>query len=114
MLAKKYILNNKKIFTALKFKGEKLKTGTFLISYFANRLDISNNRFGIIISAKTIAKAHDRNQVKRKLRAILFDFKDVSFNKQFLDMAIVVFKNPQISDYQKLIKDLNRLFYEKN
>jgi len=114
MLAKKYILNNKKIFTALKFKGEKLKMGIFLISYFTNRSNIFNNRFGIIVSVKTIARAHDRNQVKRKLRAILFDFKEASRDHQFSDMVIVVLAEPKIEDYQKLNEGLNKIFHEKN
>jgi ribonuclease P protein component len=114
MLAKPYILNNKKVFTALKFKGEKFKTGVFLISYFANRSNAKNNRFGIIISAKAVAKASDRNLIKRKARAILFNVKDKTCHNNFLDLVIVVLTQPKTDDYEKLGEGLNKLFYEEN
>ncbi|MDD3774024.1 MAG: ribonuclease P protein component [Patescibacteria group bacterium] len=110
MLAKKYILNNKKIFTALKFKGSRIKIGSFLFSFFVNKSEINNNRFGIIISAKAVARASERNRIKRRIRALLFRFKDQQAQGQFLDLAIIVLNSPKNNDYSKLADFLEQKF----
>lgn len=110
MLKKKYILNNKKVFAALKSKGIKAKIGSFLVSYFSNQSRAANNRFGVIISAKTVAKAHERNEIKRQIRAILFPFKDQNYNNQFLNMAIIILNAPKKDDYDKLANFLDKKF----
>jgi ribonuclease P protein component len=110
MLAKKYILSNKKVFSALKFKGTKIKVGPFLLSYFNNQSRDLNNRFGIIISAKAVALANKRNYIKRKIRVLLFDYKDQKLGEQFIDLAVIVLKLPTKNEYYKLVDFLEQKF----
>lgn len=47
-------------------KANKWSTSEFIFLYRAN--DIGHARLGLAISKKTVAKAHERNRVKRLLR----------------------------------------------
>jgi len=109
MLAKKYILKEKKIFQALKYKGEREKIGAFLFSYFRGQL--KHNRFGIVISQRSVNKAVKRNQIKRKIRALLFPFRRKKSKKgTFVEAAVVVLYEPSHNDYQRFKFFLKKFF----
>jgi len=114
MLAKKYLLRDKKVFSALKFKGKKIRTGPFLMSYFMQFKQKENNRFGFLVLAKNIAKATDRNKIKRKLKAICFPFRNKKINSSFWDLTLVTFNKAKKEDFENLKKELNNFFNEKD
>ncbi len=66
MLAKQYRLTSKEDFALVKSKGKLIHFTNFSLSVY-KREDGDSPRFGFIIPNKVIAKAHDRNRVKRVL-----------------------------------------------
>ncbi len=108
MLAKRYILKEKKVFSALKYKGERKKIGPFLVSYFY--LPRSYNRFGIVISQRRVAKATKRNRIKRKIRALLFPYRKKTTSRGAVDMVIVVLYEPEAKGYTQLKEFLEKFF----
>jgi len=111
MLAKKYSLRDKKIFEALKFKGQKEKIGPFLLSFFNDESLKKHHCFGIIVSQKRVAKASARNKIKRKIRSLLYNYKNKKkHNMGFLDLAIIVLGQPAKKDYHKLNLYLQKFF----
>ena len=62
-------------------RARKIVTGEFIVLYRANNL--SHARLGLAISKKMVAKAHDRNRIKRLLRE--------SFRKKALPAVDIIF-----------------------
>jgi len=66
MLPQQHRLVKKKDFELVFNKGESVKSGFLLVKLVKNNL--SENRFGFVVSKKISTKATVRNKVKRRLR----------------------------------------------
>jgi ribonuclease P protein component len=79
-------------------KAQKIVTSDFIVLYRSNNL--GHARLGLALSKKMIAKAHDRNRVKRLIRE--------SFRlRQLPDLDIIFLAKPGVA------KQDNSVFYTK-
>ena len=89
MLPKNYRLHFKKDFELIFEKGRFVPFSLFNFKLLKN--DLQNSRFAFIVSKKISNKAHDRNKIKRQLRAIMNKFiKQIKGN---FDVIIITKKN---------------------
>lgn len=71
MLPKENRLTKKKEFDLVFKNGKSIKQGFLIFKFLKNNL--TQSRFGFIISKKVFTKANQRNKVKRRLRAVVQD-----------------------------------------
>jgi ribonuclease P protein component len=69
MLPAKFRLTRDKDFDLIFKKGRKSASGCFRIAFLGNNL--SNSRFGVVVSNKVSKKAVKRNLLKRQIRGII-------------------------------------------
>ena len=101
---KKYIIKEGKEFDRLIKKGYCSKNYNFLIFY--EEYKFPYNKYGISVPKK-IGKAHIRNKLKRKIRAILRNYKK-SFSKNY--NCIIIIRNSCLTlTYQELSNSLEKL-----
>ena len=103
MFKKSYRLNTslfKEVFTF----GETYKTNLFLVKFKKN--NIKHSRFSVVVSKKIIKKAHERNQIKRRMYHAL---KEVYNNYPVYDYVFIL--NSKIKDiqYKELLNILKEL-----
>jgi len=104
MLAKKYRITTTKDFQNIFKKGGILFNPFLNIKFLPTQL--SNSRFGIIVSTKISKKATVRNKIKRQLRAIIY--KNLANIKQNYD--IIILTKPAITT-QTITKIESNLIY---
>ncbi|MFC1656384.1 ribonuclease P protein component [Patescibacteria group bacterium] len=105
MIAKPYKFTSQDYKKVLK-SGKKIKLGWAGIVYTPSQ----NNKplYGLIVPVSSIAKATQRNQVKRKIYSIIQEIIKKN-SKQKHKIVVRVFKEPKESDYQKLDKTIQGL-----
>ena len=86
--------------------GKKIHTPALTIVYYPSTLVLS--RFGIIVSSKVSKSAVKRNQIKRRLRAVVVS----SLTKLKTPADIILIANPPItnSSYQSLADTIYEMF----
>ncbi|MCK5416022.1 ribonuclease P protein component [Candidatus Parcubacteria bacterium] len=92
MLKKKNILKNKKEFDFVFKKGKSNYDKILGIKIIKNNLNY--NRFGVILGKKVNKLATERNKIKRRIKAILFNEEQIL--KSGFD--IIVIPSPMIAD----------------
>jgi len=78
--------------------------------YIANKLDYC--RFAIIVSNKISSKATERNKIRRRIKAVLYD--NLSNFKQNLDIIITVLPDMAKLDYPGVKEILLNLLKKNN
>lgn len=99
-MRKLYIVKNKYDFDRIIKNGHYLKNRSYVIYYEKNNLPY--DRFGISVG-KRIGNAVNRNKHKRKLRAIIDNYKKLYINSQ--DYIIILRGSAKDKDYHELDKD---------
>ncbi len=105
MLAPCHRLRKEKDFENVFRKGEKVK-GNFVYLKFAPN-NLSESRFGIVVSKKVSLKAVERNKIKRKLREAIKEL--LPFAKTGFDVVLLVtpsFPVGRKGSYLPLVKSL--------
>ncbi|MFH1749770.1 MAG: ribonuclease P protein component [bacterium] len=105
MLAKTYKLTSQDYSKVLK-NGKKINLGWVGIVYTTSQ----NNKpmFGLVVPASVIAKAVQRNQIKRKIYNTVQDIISTELKHNY-KVLIRVFRKPNKQDYQKLYNTINDL-----
>lgn len=75
MLSKKNRLSKEKDFKAVFANGKTIKNDLLVVRLLENNL--SESRIGFIVSKKVSSKANVRNKVKRRLRGIILNTKEI-------------------------------------
>lgn len=101
---KKYIVKESRVFDEVIETGKKIKNYNFVI-FFKEKKD-SPTKYGITIPKK-VGKAHIRNNLKRKVRAIIRNY-NKNYEKNY--NCIIIIRNSCLSlSYQELSSSLQYL-----
>lgn len=108
MLKKKYLLKDQKTIATLFKKGEKATKSPVTI------ITISHDKHKVLfsVSKKQLARAVDRNKIKRQMRAIYFKNKELFIEKPLKNMAFIYFGKeltPFINLEKTMIELIKRL-----
>lgn len=99
-MRKLYIVKSKRDFDRIIKKGLCRKNKSYVIYYEKNNFPY--DRFGISVGKK-LGNAVNRNKHKRKLRAIIDNYKKLYVNSQ--DYIIILRGSAKDKDYQELNQD---------
>lgn len=99
-MRKLYIVKNKYDFDRIIKNGRYRKNRSYVIYYEKN--DLPYDRFGISVG-KRIGNAVNRNKHKRKLRAIIDNYRKLYVNSR--DYIIILRGSAKDKDYQELEQD---------
>ncbi len=102
MLKKQNRLKKRKDFD-LVFKNKVFLRSSFFV-LGARKNNLESNRFGVIISKKTVKKAVLRNKIKRKIRAIVYQ-NEFTISPTY-DIAIILNKKIINKSFNKIEKEL--------
>lgn len=101
---KKYIVKESRIFDEVIDSGMKIKNNNFVIFY--KEKEKSPTKYGITVPKK-VGKAHLRNNLKRKVRAIIRNY-NKSYEKNY--NCIIIIRNSCLNlSYQELSSSLKYL-----
>ncbi len=101
---KKYIVKESRIFDEVIETGKKIKNYNFVI-FYKEKKD-SPTKYGITVPKK-VGKAHIRNMLKRKVRAIIRNY-NKNYEKNY--NCIIIIRNSCLSlSYQELSSSLQYL-----
>lgn len=103
-MRKLYIVKNQRDFDRIIKEGRYRKNNSYVIYYDKNELPY--DRFGISVG-KRIGNAVNRNKHKRKLRAIIDNYKKLYVNNR--DYIIILRGNAKDREYQDLNTDFLNL-----
>ena len=103
-MKKLYIVKNKRDFDRIIKDGRYKKNNSYVIYYEKNELPF--DRFGISVGKK-IGNAVSRNKHKRKLRAIIDNYKKLYVNSR--DYIIILRGSAKDKDYHTLNADFTTL-----
>ena len=96
-MRKLYIVKEHKDFDRI-IKNGKFKKSRYYVIYYDDN-EFAYDRFGISVGKK-IGNAVNRNKYKRKLRAIIDNYKKLYINNQ--DYIIILRRSAKEKDYQEL------------
>lgn len=96
-MKKLYIVKNQRDFDKIIKDGRYRKNNSYVIYYKKN--DLPYDRFGISVGKK-IGNAVNRNKYKRKLRAIIDNYKKLYINNR--DYIIILRRSAKEKTYQEL------------
>ncbi len=99
-MRKLYIVKNARDFEKIIKTGKLAKNNSFIIYYSDN--DLPYNRYGISVGKK-LGNAVYRNKYKRKIRAIIDNYKKSYINHQ--DYIIILRGSAKDKEYHDLEKD---------
>ena len=101
---KQYIVKEKRDFDNIIKNGKKVKNYNFVIFFTKNKEEF--NKYGITVPKK-VGKAHIRNKLKRRVRAILRNYKK-SYENNY--NCIIIIRNSCLKlSYQELSSSLQYL-----
>ena len=101
---KKYIVKESRVFDEVIETGKKIKNYNFVI--FFKEKKYSPTKYGITVPKK-VGKAHIRNNLKRKVRAIIRNY-NKNYEKNY--NCIIIIRNSCLSlSYQELSSSLQYL-----
>ena len=101
---KKYIVKESRVFDEVIESGKKIKNYNFVI-FYKEKKD-SPTKYGITVPKK-VGKAHIRNMLKRKVRAIIRNY-NKNYEKNY--NCIIIIRNSCLSlSYQELSSSLQYL-----
>ena len=101
---KKYIVKESRVFDEVIENGKKIKNYNFVI-FYKEKKD-SPTKYGITVPKK-VGKAHIRNNLKRKVRAIIRNY-NKNYEKNY--NCIIIIRNSCLSlSYQDLSNSLQYL-----
>ena len=101
---KKYIVKESRVFDEVIETGKKVKNYNFVI-FYKEKKD-SPTKYGITVPKK-VGKAHIRNMLKRKVRAIIRNY-NKNYEKNY--NCIIIIRNSCLSlSYQELSNSLQYL-----
>ena len=101
---KKYIVKESRVFDEVIETGKKIKNYNFII-FFKEKKD-SPTKYGITVPKK-VGKAHIRNMLKRKVRAIIRNY-NKNYEKNY--NCIIIIRNSCLNlSYQELSSSLQYL-----
>lgn len=101
---KKYIVKESRVFDEVIETGKKIKNYNFVI-FYKEKKD-SPTKYGITVPKK-VGKAHIRNMLKRKVRAIIRNY-NKNYEKNY--NCIIIIRNSCLSlSYQELSNSLQYL-----
>ena len=103
-MRKLYIVKNQRDFDWIIKEGRHLKNSSYIIYYEKNNLPY--DRFGISVG-KRIGNAVNRNKYKRKLRAIIDNYKKLYVNSQ--DYIIILRGIAKEKEYKELENEFLQL-----
>ena len=103
-MKKKYIVKNSRDFEKIIKEGKCKKNQSFIIHSKSNELDY--DKYGISVSKK-LGNAVFRNKYKRKIRAIVDNYKKVYVNHE--DYIIILRRGAIEKTHEELEKDFNAL-----
>lgn len=103
-MRKLYIVKNQRDFDRIIKEGRYRKNNSYVIYYEKNKLPY--DRFGISVG-KRIGNAVNRNKHKRKLRAIIDNYKKLYVNNR--DYIIILRGSAKDREYQELNTDFLNL-----
>ena len=106
MLPRKYRLNKKTDFENVRQNGKFISTPLFLFSFW-NRHTSDPSRFGFIVSKKISLRAHERNKVKRTLRAIIG--KNLNSMKNGVDIVFLAKHGILKANFDKIEKEVKNV-----
>lgn len=99
-MRKLYVVKNARDFERIIKEGYYVKNKSFIIYYSKN--DLPYSRYGISVGKK-LGNAVFRNKYKRKIRAIIDNYKKNYINNQ--DYIIILRGSAKDKNYQELEKD---------
>ena len=105
-MRKLYIVKKKQDFDSIIKEGQIKKNNSFIIYYRKN--DVVYDRFGISVGKK-LGNAVFRNLYKRKIRAIIDNYKKNYINGK--DYIIILRRSALKNDFSQLDKDFNSLMF---
>ena|SRR5260221_12332139 len=105
MLAKQYRLTEKTDFENVRQTGKFISTPFFSFSFA--HTDNESSRFGFIVSKKISLRAHERNKVKRVLRAIIG--KNLETVKKGVDIVFIAKKLILKTPFDKIEKEVKNV-----
>lgn len=105
MLAKTNRLK-KKDFKQIFQKANQIKQDFFILKFIKN--NISEKRFGIIVSSKVAKKANVRNKIKRRIRTILRA--ELPNIKKGIDIILIALSGIETKNFQEIKQMLNKAF----
>ena len=101
---KKYIVKESRVFDEVIETGKKIKNYNFVIFFKENK--DSPTKYGITVPKK-VGKAHIRNMLKRKVRAIIRNY-NKNYEKNY--NCIIIIRNSCLNlSYQELYSSLQYL-----
>ena len=104
---KKYIVKEKRDFDNIIKNGKKIKNYNFIVFYSKNKEIF--NKYGITVPKK-VGKAHIRNKLKRRVRAILINYKKPYENNY---NCIIIIRNSCLNlTFSELSNSLEKLLNE--
>lgn len=103
-MKKKYIVKNSRDFEKIIKEGKCKKNKSFIIHSKKNELDY--DKYGISVSKK-LGNAVFRNKYKRKIRAIVDNYKKMYINHE--DYIIILRRGAIEKTHEELEKDFNAL-----
>ena len=104
---KKYIVKEKRDFDNIIKNGKKIKNYNFIVFYSKNKETF--NKYGITVPKK-VGKAHIRNKLKRRVRAILRNYKKPYENNY---NCIIIIRNSCLNlTFSELSNSLEKLLNE--
>jgi len=107
-LPKENRIKNKKDIDGIFKKGRTVKSSSLFIRFLDNKKDYS--RVALIVPAKNVYLAVDRNKIKRMLYGELA--KNRSLLKRGLDVIVVVNKKATRKDFKKLVGEFKEIMPE--
>lgn len=106
MLAKQNRLRLKRDFEKVFKQGKGFRQNFLFLKMMEN--DLSETRFGFIVSKKISNKAVIRNKIRRQLREIVRN--QLSQIKKGLDIVLVVLPEIKNKEFQEIEQTVNELF----
>ena len=105
MLPKENRLKKKKDFEKLFKEGRSFKEKFLVLK--VNKNNLSNNRFGFIVSKKISKKAVVRNKIKRQLRESVR--KEINNHQKGFDVAVITLPGIELKDFGEISQVLECL-----